>query len=158
MARVFEEFVRNFYRNEQCDYQVSARTIKWSTTDISPKDAELLPTMRTDIFLSGKEDDIIVDTKYYNQTMQENFDKTTFRSGHLYQIYSYLMNYIASNEAQKSVSGILIYPKTQHHLDSSFEISGRRFRVTTIDLSEDWSSISASLKSKLTRRVISEIV
>lgn len=48
--------------------------------------------METDISLENEEKKIIIDAKYYKETMTVNYDKERIRSSNLYQLFSYLLN------------------------------------------------------------------
>ncbi|MDR0743862.1 MAG: hypothetical protein LBF05_05860, partial [Tannerella sp.] len=93
MSRLFEEFVRNFYRIEQTKYhKVGRETIRWKFGNISPGDNEYLPRMETDITLENESEKIIIDTKFYRETMSSHFDRERVKSMNLYQLFSYLVN------------------------------------------------------------------
>src|ERR1700722_224284 len=53
MSTVFEEFVRSFYRAEQCDFEVTRPQIAWMASDMTEADEAYLPVMKTDIYLEG---------------------------------------------------------------------------------------------------------
>ncbi|QNE41471.1 hypothetical protein F1C16_18835 [Hymenobacter sp. NBH84] len=67
MARLFEQFVRNFYRLEQRHYRVRSETIAWQAAADNAEDLALLPTMVTDTSLEAADRKIILDTKYYGR-------------------------------------------------------------------------------------------
>ena len=89
MARLFERFLFRFYAREQGTYRVEAPCLEWDATG-QAEALEYLPRMRTDIVLRGAERVVVMDAKYYSQTLSEYFGKATIRSGHLYQLCSYL--------------------------------------------------------------------
>jgi 5-methylcytosine-specific restriction enzyme subunit McrC len=93
MSRLFEAFVRNFYRIEQRRYDiVKSERINWRFDSIGIEDSAYLPGMMTDITLENDREKIIIDTKYYQETMTVNYDKTRIKSENLYQLFSYLLN------------------------------------------------------------------
>ena len=57
MNRIFERFVRNFFRQEQSELEVSSERIDWDTSDEGGVALELLPSMQTDVSLRGPEQD-----------------------------------------------------------------------------------------------------
>src|SRR5262245_56634559 len=144
MARVFEEFVRNFYRVEQQAFSVEPLIIQW---DVVPMFHEVrrLPIMRADVFLRSPVRKIIVDTKYYASALQTYYGSDSFHSGNLYQIFSYLKNAAGRDPTFKTVEGILLYPQVQHEIDASYSIQGHHVKVATLDLSRPWPAIADRL-------------
>lgn len=49
--------------------------------------------MQTDISLESSERKIIMDTKYYQNTLTKNFGSQKLISGNLYQMFAYLSNH-----------------------------------------------------------------
>ncbi|MFT4032301.1 MAG: hypothetical protein QM669_07765, partial [Siphonobacter sp.] len=72
MARLFEDFIRNFYRHELPLWHVHRENITWKFI-ASAEDQALLPLMQTDVSLESKDRQIILDAKYYTETFQRNF-------------------------------------------------------------------------------------
>ena len=101
--------------------------------------------MKSDIILSNGDRTIIIDTKYYGKTMQTNYERATYISGNLYQIYTYVMNH--SRGRTGNVSGVLLYAKTDESItpDEDMIISGNKIGVKTLDLNVDFSNISKQL-------------
>ncbi len=89
MAVVFESFVRNFYSREQKAFTSSVELINWNAIAIKGSE-DSLPKMKTDISLESKNRKIIIDTKYYGETLTTHYDKQTFRSSNIFQINAYL--------------------------------------------------------------------
>ena len=71
-------------------------------------------TMKSDIVLHKGEHVLIIDTKYYGNAMQYNFDKPAVHSGNMYQIYAYVKNRDSDNTGK--VSGLLLYAKTDEEM------------------------------------------
>lgn len=145
MARVFEAFVRNFYRIEQSALRVQPLTIHWDATHISTASGDRLPQMRVDIFLTSKARQIIIDTKYYAEALQTYKGATSFRSANLYQLFSYLKNHAAGAEESIQLEGMLLYPQVGSPIDAAYNLQGHRIRLATVDLAESWNAISARL-------------
>lgn len=141
MANLFEKFVLNFYKKECLQYRVGSEQIKWDATG---EDITYLPKMKTDITFEGKNDKIIIDTKYYSQTMRNYFEKESIISGHLYQLYAYLSNYEKGND-DKPLTGILLYPRVQKDLNLLFDIKGYKVKICTVDLNKQWQGIHKRL-------------
>ena len=143
MYHLYERFVLAFYKRHHPELSPSAAHIEWDIT--SGEKSKYLPTMKSDIILSNGDKTIIIDTKYYGTTMQTNYERATYISGNLYQIYSYVMNH--SRGYSGKVSGVLLYAKTDEDLtpDEDIVISGNRISVKTLDLNTDFSNISNQL-------------
>ena len=138
MAILFENFVRNFYRNELPYYHVSRETIYWQPEGNSDT---YLPRMQTDITLKNKQRKMIIDTKYYQQTLTSNFGSHKVHSGNLYQLYAYLNN----QQSELPTSGMLLYPEVNHTLDLDYQIQEYRVQVCTVDLNMGWRQIHQRL-------------
>ena len=148
MSRLYEKFLREYYRKEHPQLNAKASHIYWVLDDGAPDD--LLPIMRSDITLSACGRVLIIDAKYYTSTMQRNFDKRTVHSGNLYQIFAYVKNkQIAFERAGKSVevSGMLLYAATDEEVqpDVTYRMSGNRISAMTLDLDRPFEEIRAQL-------------
>lgn len=141
MARVFEAFVRNFYRYEQSEYRVEPLTIKWGAKPIGADHSSLLPQMRVDVFLKSAQRHLIIDTKYYARTLQTFHGNSSFHSGNLYQLFSYLRNYEPQLGGAGNVVGMLLYPQVGDELDAKFEIHGHELRIATVNIGRPWGEI-----------------
>ena len=104
--------------------------------------------MQTDITLTYGTQTLIIDTKYYQRTLQTNFNVRTIHSGNLYQIFTYVKNKEAELKGtEHRVSGMLLYAKTDENLvpDNVYQMSGNQISVKTLDLNQDFSEISRQL-------------
>lgn len=144
MARLFEAFVRNFYKIET-DFSVSSDSITWQFESDNVEDLEMLPTMLTDITLKSKSQKIIIDTKYYKEAFQTRFDKQKIYSSNLYQLFSYLKNQEADSELTLNCEGILLYPSIQNDFAHSFKYENHKIRIMSINLNQDWQKIRTDL-------------
>lgn len=92
-----------------------------------------------------KEKVLIIDTKYYGNSMQKQYDKVTIHSGNMYQIFTYVKNQDVENNGR--VSGMLLYAKTEEAItpDCSFVIGGNKISVKTVDLNKEFKLIAAQL-------------
>jgi len=149
MAKVFEDFVFNFFRLEQSEYTVTRDRIEWDTAMTSPGARELLPEMRTDTSLRSPSRTIIIDTKYYMAALSENFGKERFRSEHLYQMFAYLKNLERREGPDSFAEGLLLYPAVSKSLDFAFKVQGHSIRLATINLNQSWSLIKQDLLNLL---------
>ena len=91
MHRLYEKFVLEYYKTEHPELKTSTSRIKWNIDYQSDNKAlELLPCMQSDIMLEYNGRTLIIDTKYYSQTMQKQYNKQTLHSNNLYQIFTYV--------------------------------------------------------------------
>jgi len=145
MSRVFEDFVRNFYRIEQNEFKVSREHISWSVDFADEVSRDMLPSMMTDVSLRSRERSLIIDTKYSNETFQKFYATEKVRSLHLYQMFAYLKNLEANGGLDESAAGILLYPTVSKAVDVSWKIQGHYIRVYTLNLSQEWTGIHREL-------------
>lgn len=77
MAKLYERFILEYYRqNHPYLTEVKAAQVKWDL--VGEHDAAMLrflPAMQTDIFLRFREKVLILDAKYYSQTLQQRLIK-----------------------------------------------------------------------------------
>ena len=143
MARLFEQFVRNFYRREQRRYRVFAETIVWQAEAVAPEALALLPTMLTDTTLEAPDRKIILDTKYYAAALRPRYDRPRLIAPHLYQLYAYLQN--LRPVPGQALEGVLLYPAATQVVDLRYTLGGHPVRVVTLDLHQPWPGIAADL-------------
>ena len=92
------------YRRET-DYTVSHPHIDW---DVDNGYKENLPIMKTDIVLKDKHKVLVIDTKFYSDSMQSRENKESKNiSDNLYQMYTYINNYKLS-ENEKCIRTVII--------------------------------------------------
>ena len=142
---VFEDFVRNFFRSEQTEFSVRSEIIKWHVTAAEPHSISYLPEMVTDISLRSPSRTIIIDTKYYRQTLSSNWGSEKIRSAHLYQLFAYLKNLEPRGGTDASAAGVLLYPTVGQNLDLHYVLGGHHVRIKTLDLNVHWKRIHAEL-------------
>ncbi|MDU0370752.1 hypothetical protein ACFPAF_10135 [Hymenobacter endophyticus] len=143
MARLFEQFVRNFYRLEQRQFRVLSETIQWQAAAAQPTDLALLPAMITDTTLESPARKIILDTKYYAAALRPRYDQQKLLAPHLYQLYAYLQN--QPTRPGQQLEGILLYPAATQTLDVRYTLGGHPVRIVTINLAQPWPRIAADL-------------
>lgn len=145
MARVFEAFIRNFYKLEQSEFKVEPLTISWDALPLEQSEGDRLPSMRVDVFLRSPRRQLIIDTKYYLEALQTHHGATSFRSENLYQLFSYLKNHHVRVPVETQLDGMLLYPQVGSQFDAQFAIQGSTVRLATVDLGRPWSDISQRL-------------
>ena len=147
MNRVFERFVRNFFRHEQAEFNVKSERIAWDIGEGHEATPELLPGMHTDASLRSAKRTVIIETKYYSETLHTYYDRKALRSGHLYQLFAYLKNLERRGGPDKCAEGLLLYPAVSDHVEFETTIQGHRMRARTIDLNQPWEHIHRQLLS-----------
>ncbi|MBC5995276.1 5-methylcytosine-specific restriction endonuclease system specificity protein McrC [Romboutsia ilealis] len=142
MVYVFERFVRNFYKTHLKGCSVTRENIRW---DAAGDEIDLLPIMQTDITIKNKNTIVIMDTKFYRNTLATNMNREKIYSSNLYQIFSYLKNAEAKGGAYLNSIGILLYPQVDRILDNIYDIQGHKIKVCSINLNTDWKEIHKRL-------------
>ena len=148
MHRLYEKFILEFYTKECSEVKAEAMQIDWA---LDKDIGTMLPVMQTDVTLTKGNRILIIDAKYYSHTTQSIYDKHTIHSGNLYQIFTYVKNKQFQDKSCK-VSGLLLYAATDEAIqpDNSYEMSGNRIGVKTLDLNKDFSEIKDQLESIVT--------
>ena len=117
---------------------------------------EHLPIMQTDIMLHFKNGKtLIIDAKYYGQTMQYHFNKATIHSHNLYQIHTYVINQDKNHEG--NVDGMLLYAKTEEEITPNGQIhlnDGNVISFKTLDLNQDFHQIKKRLNSFISNYMV----
>ncbi len=147
MERLYEKFILEYYRKEHPELNASSSEIMWSLDD---DNRTMLPVMQSDIMLRKGNDVLIIDAKYYSHITQTRYDVQKLHSGNLYQIFTYVKNKDAEFGCKKHrVSGMLLYAATDELIqpDESYQMSGNRISVKTLDLNCSFPEIAGKLDS-----------
>lgn len=135
MCRLYEKFVLEYYRREYKNrITANASQIPWQ---LDNDENSMLPVMQSDIMLRRDDRVLIIDAKYYEHSMQVQFNKHTLHSANLYQIFTYVKNKeYELRENEHTVSGMILYAKTDEEIypDNVYQMSGNRITVRTLDL------------------------
>ena len=90
MCRLYEKFILEYYRREfKNQITANASQIPWQ---LDNDENSMLPVMQSDIMLQRDDRVLIIDAKYYEHSMQVQFNKHTLHSANLYQIFTYVKN------------------------------------------------------------------
>ena len=153
MCRLYEKFILEYYKKEYRG-KVSANStmIAWGLSDDLTETVDnMLPKMQSDIMLTKGNKVLIIDAKYYSRTTQKQFDKHTFHSNNLYQIFAYVKNkeYELKDREHIPVSGMLLYARTDEEIqpDNDYMMSGNMISVKTLDLNCEFKEIAAQLNN-----------
>lgn len=148
MHRLYEKFILEYYNTEYKHLKVkaSASMMDWQVDDGF---RDLLPKMKTDITLTCGERTLIIDAKYYERNLREQYGKVSIPTDNLYQIFTYVKT--KENELigvpHEKMSGMLLYAQTEEDgaFNNEYQIMGNRICVRTLDLSGDFQSIKNQL-------------
>jgi len=149
MHDLFEDFVRNFYKIELQKvpgYTVhgTGEQIRWDVEDPDAHDMTYMPIMITDVSINTPDGYLILDTKYYKEALEGQYDKKAI-SSNLYQIFSYVKNIDSKGDIYENCSGVLLYPTVDYDLDLNYIVQGHSISIRTLDLSKPWNKIEKSL-------------
>ncbi len=146
MSKLYEKFILEYYNQEHKELDAKCSQIPWGLDN--GVDA-MLPIMQTDITLTQGNKTLIIDAKYYTETLQEHYDRKTAHSNNLYQIFTYVKNKEVQlkDTLHEPVGGMLLYAKTEEdtYPDVDYSMSGNRIGIHTLDLNQKFSHIRAQL-------------
>lgn len=140
---LYEKFILNYYIRHYPKLKPASSQIKWAIEGDTGK----LPQMQSDIMLTNGEKRLIIDAKFYSHSTQVHYDKDSFHSHNLYQIFTYVKNEAVNYKG--AVSGMLLYARTKDSTipneGAEFNMSGNSISVKSLDLSGDFESIEKQL-------------
>ncbi len=147
MNKLFESFVREYYKKHYPQLNATSRRMEWKVD--TGYMVEFIPNMLTDITLTYKDKEMIIDTKYYGKIFNNrNIDgeeRKTLHRDNWNQINAYVLN--SAYKSDKTVSGMLLYAKTDEEIspDINTSVMGNRIYVKTLDLTKSFDSIKEKL-------------
>lgn len=150
MPKLYERFIFNYYKkklhlkNPNKRVSVSRRDIYWMLDKpVTDEEDKYLPKMQTDVSISIDDREIIIDAKFYKQTLAETqHGEEKLYSSNLYQLFSYIQN----SKKRDNLEGILLYPTVDRELDLDYSIKGNRIKIHTVNLNlKDWRLIEDRL-------------
>ena len=145
--KLYEKFILEYYKYHHKELNASVPQIKWNID--SDNFIEFLPKMQTDIVLKFQNKTLIIDAKYYSNIFQNNplYDKNSFHSHNLYQIYTYVKN--EDKNKTGNVEGLLLYAKSDKNdnIEAQYNMDGNIISVSNIDLSKDFNCVKEKLES-----------
>lgn len=148
MARMFEEFVRNFYRHHAAECglaSVERKTIAWAGEPHDAASERGWPGMKSDICVrrrSGKP--LVIDCKFYRDPLKRWHERETLSAANLYQVFTYAEN-LARQPGWEEVEGLLLYAQTGKPFAFGQTACGRRLRAVSVNLDADWAVIHREL-------------
>ena len=120
-----------------------SRNVDWQEVSNS-----YMPLMKNDISIESHEgpfNKLIIDTKFYDETLTRGFGDLNFRSDHLDKIYSYLRTQEDRGPLFPNAKGMLLYPAIGRGVSEIIELHGHEIRIETIDLTSQWETIENNL-------------
>jgi 5-methylcytosine-specific restriction enzyme subunit McrC len=153
MNRLFEAFLRNFYSIEQKEYEVRRENIYWQFSADENHHLKFLPLMQTDITLENDLAKIVIDAKFYKDTLKINYNSEKINSANLYQLFSYLINQRKKDEKTHNAIGILLYPTIEQEYDLHFQFQSHPILIKTVNLNDNWRNIEKRLKEIISYEV-----
>ncbi len=145
MPKLYEKFIFNFYVKKQQEYKVTSDRLRWNAFSAEDPELSLLPSMLTDISLRSATKTIIIDAKFYKNTLTSRFDKERIHSGNLYQILAYLRNIEAHGGNDADAHGILLYPVVNQEVSKTYRIGNNEISIETLNLGAQWQEIEGRL-------------
>jgi len=147
MQKLFEAFLRNFYRREFPHWKVGSEHLSWQFSVPDEAHMAYVPIMKTDISITNERGKTIIDAKYYKDSMATQYDREKMHSTNLYQLFSYLMNQRSEDPVTRHTRGILLYPTTSNELDLDYWYDEHLIQIKTVNLNQHWTLIEKRLKN-----------
>ena len=142
-AKLFEQFIFNFFKREFKDIKTYSPKFSWNIDEeFNNKGVEYLPNMRSDIVLERNDKQLIIDTKFYKSIFSNYYDSSKLHSGNLYQ----LLTYVNSSNFQGSIKGLLLYASLGDDINYQYKIKDKVIYIKTLDLNQNWEEIDLNLK------------
>ena len=143
MWSLFEDFVIEFYRREQHDFDVNrdGRGIRWNDKGTREDQRSMVPRMEGDALLDSQDRRIVLDAKWYREPLNHHYGGKKLHSAHLYQLLAYLRNREATADPGPRHEGILLYPVVTEPLRVDVCLEGFSIRARGIDLAQPWRQI-----------------
>lgn len=152
--KLFEKAIGNFFAAElprDHGWRVfPGKQFNWPVAAASSGIGFYLPIMVTDIILENAAESrrIIIDTKFTDVLTASQYGGKRFKTGHIYQLYSYLRSQERPDDPLSLNSdGMLLYPSVGMDVDETAVIQGHCVRFVTIDLTQPSSAVVEKLRN-----------
>ena len=148
MERLYEDFIIEFYRREQEHFRVNhrGRRIEWDDEGTPEDQMSKIPQMEADVILEGADRRIIMDAKYYRESLGGRYGGK-LHSNNLYQLLAYLRNREATELPGPKHEGVLLYPVVDARVTADVRLEGFSIQARSIDLAQDWRNIHDDMLS-----------
>lgn len=155
VRKLFEKAVSGFYdlKLDKSWKVKPGKRLSWQIDNASEQIERLMPSMQLDITLENKslEQRIVIDTKYTSITTKRFHGGESFKSGYIYQLYTYLRSQeVKSDPLSLKSTGMLLHPSVGVSYNEYAKIQGHEFRFCTVDLSTKPDEINQQLLSLIT--------
>ena len=148
MNQLFEAFILNYYKRKNPQWKVSSKLMSWQFEAVNNEtDKSYLPQMKTDITIDTGTDKIIMDAKYYRETLASYYNSEKVKSVNLYQLFSYLLNQRDGSEKTEKATGILLYPTINEDYDLDYKYQNHPIQIKTVNLNMNWRLIEERLNN-----------
>lgn len=152
MARLFEQFVRNFYAfHLRGMASVRAKVFKWELQAEDEQSAEHLPNMKTDVVVEyhDRRRVVVLECKFYPEVLTPEYQgRRRVRSAHLYQLFAY-QQHLKRKFPGRELRSVLLYPVGEEAMLLRYQLDGEPLRVYTLNLNQNWQGIHADMISLL---------
>jgi len=149
MGELFEGFIRGFAAHEYAgEAVVSAKPLTWGTAE----DYELLPMMRTDVYVDWHHSaPTICECKYYqNPLIRHQWGQSDkLHAAHLYQLMAYLRAVQRTESSEPC--GVLLYAMAGKAISERWELEGFQVDIVSVDLSQEWAQLRDDMIGIFTR-------
>lgn len=154
MARLFEQFVRNFYAfHLQGMASVRAKGLKWNLVAEDDVASKHIPKMQTDVVVeyNDRKRVVLVECKFYPQALgAEHYGKSKVRSAHLYQLFAY-QQHLKQRFPGRELRSVLLYPVGDESVLLRYQMEGEPVRVYTLNLNQSWQGVHQDMLALLYR-------
>lgn len=143
LASLYERFVHNFYKRECPNASVYRQDIRWVAESETDPTLSYLPKMTTDTSFMRDGRLLVIETKFYRDTLQNRFGADKIHSANLYQLFAYLQN--LKGPEKTTAEGMLLYPTVGASLRLRYKLGAHTVHVCTVNLGQDWSGLHNEL-------------
>lgn len=146
ISAIYENFIKAYFRKHYPELNASSKKLY-----LNAKSAlDFIPMMKTDITIEFEDRMLIIDAKFYNKILKDNYLNSsckTISSNNLYQIMAYVDNQDPYKEGK--VSGMLLYAQTinEPYIEIKEKLNMHTIMVRTLDLNESWEDIRNRLNN-----------
>lgn len=150
VRKLFEKAVWGFYdlKLDKSWNVKKGKRLAWQVDEASENIGKLMPSMQLDILLNNEtlQQRIVIDTKYTAITTKRFHGDDSFKSGYIYQLYTYLRSQeVSTDPLSLNSTGMLLHPSVGVTYDEHVSIQGHQLRFCTIDLSLPSENITNQL-------------
>lgn len=144
ISAIYENFIKAYFRKHYPELNASSKKLYLNDKPM----LDFIPMMKTDITIEFEDRMLIIDAKFYNKILRDNYLNArckTISSNNLYQIMAYVDNQDPYKNG--NVSGMLLYAQTinEPSIEIKQQLNMHTIMVRTLDLNESWDNIKNRL-------------